>query len=168
MSTIVKLAKEAVETYIREGKIISPPAKLAAELKKRAGVFVSLHKFGQLRGCIGTFEPTRENIAEELIANAISSATRDPRFPPVTAGELKDMEYSVDVLTQPRPVKDKSRLDPKKHGLLVECDFKKGLLLPDLEGVDSVERQIGICCQKAGILPGEPIKLSCFRVKRYR
>jgi hypothetical protein len=168
MSPIVKLAKEAVEVYVRDGNIISPPARLTTEMKKQAGAFVSLHRFGQLRGCIGTFEPTKENVAQEIIANAVSSATRDPRFPPVTAGELKDLEYSVDVLTKPRPVKDKSRLDPKKHGLIVKCGFRKGLLLPDLEGVDSVDRQIGICCQKAGILPGEPMKLYCFRVKRYK
>ncbi len=168
MSPIVELAKEAVEAYISQGDIIQPPAKITAEMKKKAGVFVSLHKYGQLRGCIGTFEPIKENIAREVITNAISSATRDPRFPPVNAGEFKDLEYSVDVLTKPRPVKDRSRLDPKKHGLIVECDFRKGLLLPDLEGVDSVEQQIDICCQKAGILPDEPIKLSCFRVKRYR
>ena len=168
MTTIVELAREAVETYVKEGRIISPPAKLATELKKKAGVFVSLHKLGQLRGCIGTFEPTKGNIAEEVIANAISSATRDPRFPPVDAGELKDLEYSVDVLTKPRPVKDKRKLDPEKYGLIVECGFRKGLLLPDLEGVDSVERQIDICCQKASILPDEPIKLYCFRVKRYK
>lgn len=168
MSPMVKLAKEAVEIYVRDGNITPPPARLTAEMKKQAGVFVSLHKFSQLRGCIGTFEPTKENVAEEIIANAISSASRDPRFPPVTAGELKDLEYSVDVLTKPRPVKDKSRLDPKKHGLIVECGFRKGLLLPDLEGVDSVDRQIDICCQKAGIIPGEPVKLHCFRVKRYK
>jgi len=168
MSLIVKLAKEAVETYITNSNIISPPARLSTEMKKQAGVFVSLHRFGKLRGCIGTFEETKENVAQEIIANAISSATKDPRFPPVTAGELKDLEYSVDVLTKPRPVKDKNKLDPKKHGLIVECGFKKGLLLPDLEGVDSVDRQIDICCQKAGIMPDEPLKLQCFRVKRYK
>lgn len=167
LSPIVKLAKEAVEVYINDGNIISPPIKLTNEMKKKAGVFVSLHKFGQLRGCIGTFAATKENVAEEIIANAISSATRDPRFPPVATVELDDMEYSVDILTKPKSVKEKSKLHPKKHGLIVECDSRKGLLLPDLEGVDTVDKQIDICCQKAGISPNEPIKLSFFRVKRY-
>jgi AmmeMemoRadiSam system protein B/AmmeMemoRadiSam system protein A len=164
----VSLAKEAVEKYIRKGIIITPPAKLNAAMQKRAGVFVSLHKLGQLRGCIGTFEPTQQNVAMEIIANAISSATRDPRFPPVTAGELDDLDYSVDVLTGPKPVKDADKLDPSKYGLIVECGYKKGLLLPDLEGVDSVEQQIDICRQKAGILPHEPVDLYSFEVKRYK
>jgi AmmeMemoRadiSam system protein B/AmmeMemoRadiSam system protein A len=166
--SIVELSKETVEAYVRDGKIISPPVKLSAEMKKKAGVFVSLHKFGQLRGCIGTFEATKENVAQEIIANAVSSASRDPRFPPITTTELKDIEYSVDVLTKPQLVKNKNKLDPKKQGLIVECGFRKGLLLPNLEGVDSVERQIEICRQKAGISPDEPLKLQCFRVKRYK
>lgn len=168
MSPLVKLAKGTVETYVRKGKITQPPDKLTSEMKKQAGVFVSLHKFGQLRGCIGTFEPTQKNVAEEIIANAISSATRDPRFPTVAPNELKDLEYSVDVLTKPRPVKSKARLDPKKYGLIVECGFRRGLLLPDLEGVDTVDQQISICRMKAGIMPDEPIKLYCFEVKRYK
>jgi hypothetical protein len=157
-----------VETFIRDGNIIPPPVKLSAEMEKRAGVFVSLHKSGQLRGCIGTFEAAQENVAREIIANAVSSATRDPRFPPVAVSELEGLEYSVDVLTKPVPVKDKNKLNPKKHGLIVECDFRRGLLLPDLEGVGTVGRQIDICCQKAGIAPDETIHLYCFRVKRYK
>jgi hypothetical protein len=168
MPPLVQLAKEAVEAYIREGAVITPPDKLTPEMKKQAGVFVSLHKFGQLRGCIGTFEPTQQSIAQEIIANAISSATRDPRFPPVAPNELKDLEYSVDVLTKPRPVKGKARLDPRKYGLIVECGYRRGLLLPDLDGVDTVDQQIDICRQKAGIYPDEPIKLYKFEVKRYK
>ncbi len=168
ISPVAKLAKRAVETYIKTGSVIKPPSRLAAVMKKEAGVFVSLHKYGQLRGCIGTFEPAHKNVAEEIIANAISSATRDPRFLPVTPGELKDVEYSVDVLTRPEPVNDEKRLNPRKYGLIVESGFRKGLLLPDLEGVDSVEQQIGICRQKAGIMPNEPVKLYRFEVKRYK
>ena len=168
MSPMVKLAREAVETYIRDGRVITPPDKPAAGMKKQAGVFVSLHKFGQLRGCIGTLEPSQKNVAREIIANAISSATRDPRFPPVAANELGELEYSVDVLTKPREVDSKDLLDPKKYGVIVECDFRKGLLLPDLEGVDSVDQQISICRQKACIMPDEPVKLYCFEVKRYK
>ena len=167
MSPIARLAKETVESYIKERKI-SQVKSLTLEMKERAGVFVSIHKHGELRGCIGTFEPMSENVAKEIIANAISSATRDPRFPPIGAGELKDLDYSVDVLTTPEPVPDKNYLDPKKCGVIVECDWRRGLLLPDLDGVDTVDQQISICCQKAGISPGEPIKLYRFEVKRYK
>ena len=136
--------------------------------KARAGVFVSIHKGGELRGCIGTIEPQRPNLAEEVVINAISSATRDPRFYPITADELDDLEYSVDVLTEPVPVKDRDQLDPKRYGVIVEAGVRKGLLLPDLDGVETVDDQVYICCQKAGIAPGEPVKLSCFEVKRYK
>jgi AmmeMemoRadiSam system protein A len=163
----VKLAKETVESYIREGKT-PKPRELTPEMKGRAGVFVSIHKHGELRGCIGTFEPSKDNVAEEIIANAISSSTRDPRFPPVAASELDDLEYSVDILTQPEPVKDMSQLDPKEYGVIVESGWRKGLLLPDLEGVDSVEEQIAICRLKAGISPGEPVNLHRFQVRRFR
>jgi len=165
---LVKLAKKTVETYVRQGKVISSPSTLTSEMKEKAGVFVTLHKFGELRGCIGTFEPTTNNVAEEIIQNALSSATRDPRFPPVAPNELPHLEYHVDVLTSPKRVKNKSQLDPKKYGVIVECGWRRGLLLPDLEGVDTVERQIEICCLKAGIAPDEPIKLYCFEVKRYK
>ena len=164
---VVQLAKETVESYIREGKTPKPRG-LTPEMRERAGVFVSIHKHGQLRGCIGTFEPAKDNVAEEIVANAISSATRDPRFPSVIASELDDLEYNVDILTKPEPVTDISQLDPKKYGVIVESGWKKGLLLPDLEGVDSVEEQIAICRLKAGILAGEPIKLYRFQVRRFR
>jgi AmmeMemoRadiSam system protein A len=164
---IVKLAKEAVENYVRYGKLLKPTG-ITAEMKDRAGVFVSIKKRGELRGCIGTFVPARPNIAEEVIINAISSATQDPRFMPVEVSELNDLEYSVDVLTEPEPVKNVTQLDPKKYGVIVECGFSRGLLLPDLEGVDSVEEQIRICRAKAGISDEEPIKLYRFNVKRFR
>jgi len=167
ISPLARLAKETVETYIKEGKA-PRPEELTPEMKQRAGVFVSIHKLGGLRGCIGTFEPARSNVAEEIIANAISSATRDPRFPAVTPGELGDLSYSVDVLTAPEPVESQDQLDPKKYGVIVESGFRRGLLLPDLEGVDSVDSQIDICRQKAGIAPHEPIKLYRFEVKRYK
>ena len=167
MSPLTRLAKQTVETFVREGKVLQP-GELTPEMKEWAGVFVSIHKLGELRGCIGTFEPTRQNVAEEIIANAIGSATQDPRFPPITSGELKDLDYSVDVLTKPQPVKSKEQLDPKKYGVIVQCGWRRGLLLPDLEGVDSVSRQIDICRQKAGIEPDEAIKLYRFEVKRYK
>jgi len=164
---IVRLAREAVETYVREGRSLRP-GDLTPEMKERAGVFVSIKKYGELRGCIGTFEPTRRNVAEEVVHNAISSATQDPRFLPVTEAELPDLEYSVDVLTSPQPVAGPEELDPKSYGCIVECGWRRGLLLPDLEGVGSVQEQISICCRKADIAPNEPLKLYRFQVKRYR
>jgi AmmeMemoRadiSam system protein B/AmmeMemoRadiSam system protein A len=168
MHPIAALAKETVETYVREGKRPPLPPALTPEMKERAGVFVSIHKKGDLRGCIGTFEPQEKNVAAEVITNAISSSTRDPRFPPISPEELKNLDYSVDVLTPPELVKDEIQLDPKKYGVIVECGWRKGLLLPDLEGVDTVDYQIDICRQKGGIGPGESVKLYRFEVKRYK
>jgi len=165
---LAALAKETVEAYVKEGKKLSPPSKLTPEMKEKAGVFVSIHKRGALRGCIGTFEGQEENVAEEIITNAISSATRDPRFPPIAPEELKDLDYSVDVLTTPEPISDKSELDPKRYGVIVEAGWRRGLLLPDLEGVDSVDYQIDICRQKGGIDSDEPVNLYRFEVTRYR
>jgi AmmeMemoRadiSam system protein A len=164
---LVRLAKRTVESYIKTGKVIQAK-RLAPEMKPKAGVFVSIHKGGELRGCIGTIEPQRNNVAEEIIANAIASASRDPRFYPITTDELKELDYSVDVLTKPEPVKGEEQLDPERYGVIVEAGGRKGLLLPDLEGVDSADYQIDICRQKAGIAPDEPVKLYRFEVKRYK
>lgn len=156
MHPLVLLAKKAVESYLQEGKIISPrdivniPEEL---LKKKAGVFVTITKKGQLRGCIGTYLPTKENIAQETINNAILAATKDWRFFPVTKEELPFLSYTVYVLSEPVMVKNLEELDPKKYGIIVKSSSKTGLLLPDLEGVDTVEKQISIACQKAGINP---------------
>lgn len=167
MSPLARLARTTVETYVKEGKT-PQPEELTPEMKEKAGVFVSIHKSGELRGCIGTFEPTRKNVAEEIMANAVSSATKDPRFPPIAPNELEHLSYSVDVLTKPEPVESQDQLDAKKCGVIVECGMRRGLLLPDLEGVDTVDQQISICCQKAGISPDEPLKLYRFEVKRYK
>ena len=164
---IVKLAREAVESYVGQDKVLKPK-ELTDEMKQRSGVFVSIKKHGELRGCIGTFEPSRANVAEEIVANAISSATQDPRFASVVFSELGDLEYSVDILTEPEPVDSIDQLDPKKYGVIVECGFRRGLLLPDLEGVATVEKQIEICRAKAGISADEPIKLYRFQVRRYK
>ncbi len=167
MHPLVQLAKDTIEVYIREGKI-PEPGELIPEMNGRAGVFVSLKLGGLLRGCIGTFEPTRENVAQEIISNAISSATRDPRFPQVQPDELDGLEYSVDILSKPEPVTAMDDLDPKRYGVIVESGGRRGLLLPDLEGVDTVQKQIEICRAKAGILADEPVKLYRFEVRRYR
>jgi AmmeMemoRadiSam system protein A len=168
MHPIVALAKDTVERYVKEGKKPAPPKTLTPEMQEKAGVFVSIHKLGDLRGCIGTFGPQQRNVAGEVIVNAISAATQDPRFDPVTPDELKDLDYSVDVLTRPESVLDKSELDPKKYGVIVEAGWRRGLLLPDLEGVDSANDQIDICRQKGGIGPKEPVQLYRFEVKRYK
>ncbi|MBN1152410.1 MAG: AmmeMemoRadiSam system protein A [Dehalococcoidia bacterium] len=164
---VARLAQQAVERYVSEGAVLAPEAA-SPELQARAGVFVSLHKHGELRGCIGTFEPTRENVAVEIVSNAISSATQDPRFRPVTPAELPELEYSVDVLTSPEPVSGPEELDAKRYGVIVEAGWRRGLLLPDLDGVDSVQQQIEICRMKAGIGARESVRLYRFEVKRYR
>jgi AmmeMemoRadiSam system protein A len=166
MHPIVELARNAVEKYVRD-KEIARPGKLTPEMKQKAGVFVSIYKRGHLRGCIGTFHATQSNVAREIVHNAISSATRDYRFSPVTPEELSQLTYKVDILTKPELVNSKSELDPRKYGVLVEYGDKKGLLLPDLEGVNSVDQQIEIACAKGGILPDEPVKLYRFEVRRF-
>jgi AmmeMemoRadiSam system protein A len=169
MSThpLVQLAREAIEAYVRQGKRLKPPAELTPEMREQAGAFVSLHKHGELRGCIGTFEPTQPNVAQEIIRNAISSATQDPRFPPVQPNELDDLEISVDVLSSPEPVQSLADLDPKRYGVIVESGWRRGLLLPDLEGVDTVEYQVDIARRKAGIGRNEPVQLYRFSVRRF-
>jgi hypothetical protein len=165
-SPLVRLARETVESYVTQGSVPSPKS-LVPEMKAKAGVFVSIHKGKDLRGCIGTIGPTEENIAKEIIQNAVSAATKDPRFPPVSPDELPELNYNVDVLTEPEPIQSTAQLDPKKYGVIVEAGWRRGLLLPDLEGVDSVDYQIEICRAKAGIGPKEPVKLYRFEVKRY-
>ena len=165
----IELAKETINTYIKDKKIIEIPTNTPNELlDKKSAVFVSLHKHGQLRGCIGTIIPTTNSIAEEIINNAISAATNDYRFDPVTVDEIDDLEINVDVLTLPEDIKDESMLDPKKYGVIVSTGFKRGVLLPDLEGVNTVEEQISIAKRKAGIKENEEIKLQRFEVIRHK
>lgn len=164
---LVALARKTIETYVKQGKKISVPQDLTVDMKGKAGVFVSLHKNGQLRGCIGTFTPTTENVAKEIINNAIESAVNDPRFPALTVEELDGLEISVDVLSAPEPVKSIKDLDAKKYGVIVKVGFQKGLLLPDLEGVNTPEEQIEICKRKAGIADNEELELFRFQVRRY-
>lgn len=167
-SPYVRLARETVERYVDEGKRLSVPEYLPEEaLTRRAGTFVSLKKFGQLRGCIGTISPAEANISEEIIHNAISASTRDPRFPPVSPSELKDLDYSVDVLGETEDIDSPEELDVKKYGVIVSSGYRRGLLLPNLEGIDDVEDQISIAMQKAGIRKGERIRLQRFEVVRY-
>ena len=166
---LVQLAKETIENYVHHGKTTQPPEELAPQMEKRAGSFVSIHKHGMLRGCIGTIEPTEINVAQEVIENAISAATRDPRFPPIMPDELADLDIKVDVLGEPEPVDGPEELDPRLYGVIVKSarDRRRGLLLPDLEGVDTVEHQVDVARRKAGIRPEEAIELYRFEVVRY-
>jgi len=163
----VKLARETIREYVKSGRVKSAPSPLPAEMERQAGAFVSIHKHGRLRGCMGTIEACQPNLALEIIHNAISASTRDPRFEPVSEEELDDLTISVDVLTEPEPIESLEDLDPKIYGVIVESGYRRGLLLPDLEGVDTVEDQVSIAMRKAGIYPGEPIQLYRFRVTRH-
>jgi len=186
MNNYVLLAKLAVETYIKEGKIISPPENLPEEfLKKRVGTFVTIEKNGNLRGCIGTYLPIHKNITEEIIHNAIAAATEDYRFGSIEEKELPYLFYTVYILSEPELVKDISELNPKKYGIIVKTvpiaypntDVvfnghtvpKTGLLLPDLKGINTIEKQISIACQKGGIDPQREKNLIYrFTVEKYQ
>jgi AmmeMemoRadiSam system protein A len=166
---LVQLARQAIAAYVREG-IVLDPGEDRKTVDRRAGTFVSLHDaHGQLRGCMGTFAPSQPNVELEVIHNAISAATRDPRFAPVRPGELDGLEVKVDVLSTPELVSDPEELDARRYGVIVQAasDWRRGLLLPDLEGVDTVEEQIRICRLKAGIGPQEAVELLRFEVERY-
>ncbi len=166
----VQLARKVLEHYYidQKDKLFEPQGVPDAFAKRRAGVFVSLKKHGHLRGCIGTIAPTYNNIAEEIAENAISAATRDYRFNPVEREELPELDISVDILTDPEPVRGMDELDPHQYGVIVSMGGRRGLLLPDLEGIDTVEEQVAIASQKAGISPGEQVHLERFEVVRYR
>ncbi len=198
MSLYISLAKKAVEDYIEEEKIIPPPENLPkALLVKKAGIFVTIEKNGELKGCIGTYLPTKENIAKEIIYNAIAAATEDYRFGSIRKEELPELSYTVYILNKPELIKNvedpakfseeklrQAGLDPKKYGIIVktapisgpETDvifnghtpLKSGLLLPDLEGVDTAEQQISIACQKGDINPTiEKIIIYKFTVEKF-
>lgn len=163
----LKLANLALEKYICDGQKINLPIDCPEELKnKQAGVFVSFHKGDELRGCIGTFVPTKSCLGEEIISSAVA-ASQDPRFMPINKAELPELKTKVDVLSNPEKT-EISDLDPHIYGVIVATsDGQKGLLLPDLEGVERAAQQIEICRQKAGISPDEPVELYRFTVERH-
>ena len=165
----VKLARLSLETFVRTGKRLdSLPDGLPNEMTDRsAGAFVSLHAHGQLRGCIGTTGPTTESVAWEIVRNAVSACSRDPRFAPVRVDELDSLEYSVDILGEPEAIFSPAELDVKRYGVIVSCGGRRGLLLPDLDGVDTVEQQIEIARQKGGISSRERYTLERFEVVRH-
>ncbi len=165
----VRLARAEVEAWVISRRRIDPPADLPAEMRtERAGVFVSLHKDGRLRGCIGTIRPVRDSVAEEIIENAVSAASRDPRFEPVRESELDALEISVDVLGPAERIDGPEQLDVKRYGVIVTKGRRRGLLLPNLDGVDTVEDQIAIAKRKAGIDAYEDgVRLERFEVVRH-
>jgi len=164
----LSLARYSLEHYVRTGKCANLPPDLPPELTiQKAGAFVSIKKDGMLRGCIGTILPVRDNLASEILYNAISAGTADPRFSPVTEDELPELVYDVDVLSVPEPIESLAQLDVKRYGVIVEAGQRRGLLLPDLAGVDTVEQQVEIARKKGNIAPQEAVKLWRFTVTRH-
>jgi AmmeMemoRadiSam system protein A len=187
MNQYVLLAKKAVENYTKERKIVSLPENLPQEfLARKAGTFVTIEKKGELRGCIGTYLPTKKNIAQEIIHNAIAAASKDYRFSPIQEKELPELSYTVYVLNKPERIKSINELNPKKYGILVKSQsfspgsdvifepaprayYKSGLLLPDLQGINTVEKQIAAACEKGNINPNfEEIIIYRFTVDKYQ
>lgn len=173
-SPYVQLARASIERFVKTGEVLGLDEEVKKKLslpkeafKKKAGCFVSLKKQGQLRGCIGTIGPTQKNIAEEIIGNAISAASRDSRFESIRVDELKYLEYSVDILSEAERIHSEKELDVLRYGVIVTSGYKRGLLLPNLEGVETVEMQVSIAKQKAGILAHESSTLERFEVIRY-
>ncbi len=166
----VQLAKDAVEYYIKTGKIPPLPQNLPKKLLiERAGVFVSIYNGNELRGCIGTYLPVEPNTAEEIISNAVAAATQDYRFPPILKDELPNLSYSVYILEEPRQIKKLDELEPKKYGILIKSESgKTGLLLPDLDGIDTAEKQLAAVCHKCGVRLSEEKVIVCkFGVTKY-
>jgi AmmeMemoRadiSam system protein A len=170
MDKYIELAKKTIEEYIRNGKILETPVGLPDEFySRKSGVFVTIFKNGELSGCIGTYLPVRENIAREIIENAVSACSKDYRFSPIKKSDLGNLKYEVSILSTPQLIEDIEKHDPKKHGLIVRSsEGRAGLLLPDLEGVDTADEQFEICCQKGGIDPEKDnIELYSFTVEKH-
>ena len=164
----VRLARKSLEAYVLRGETIDVPDGLPGEMTAhKAGAFVSLKKDGQLRGCIGTISATTQSIAHEIIQNAISACAHDPRFEPVAPEELDGLLYSVDILAEAEDIDSPQMLDVKRYGVIVTSGHKRGLLLPNLDGIDTVEEQIAIAKRKAGIRDNEKVSLKRFEVIRH-
>ncbi len=168
MHSYCQLAKKSIKHYLATGKVLKVPRIMEKAYQKKAGVFVSLHKNSELRGCIGTYLPTKENLALEIINNAIAAAFDDVRFEPLKKEETGNLEINVDVLSEMEKVKKLDELDPKKYGIFIKSFGSSTLLLPDIEGVGSIDEQLLIARQKAGISKNEPIEIYKFTVKRFK
>lgn len=164
MNALCDLARKSLAFYLKKGRTLETTERQGF----RAGCFVSLHDAaGDLRGCIGTIEPVRDDLSIETIENAVSAGTRDPRFPPVSPDELDGLVFEVSVLHPPESIPGPEMLDPKRYGVVVEQGFRRGVLLPDLEGVETVAQQLGITKRKAGIFNDDPVQLWRFSVERH-
>jgi AmmeMemoRadiSam system protein A len=165
----VKLAREAIHYYLFKKKLLACPSPLPSNMSSRSGVFVSIKikKNNNLRGCIGTIEPNQDNLAKEIIKNAVRAATCDPRFEPVKIDELDKLSFSVDILTPLELIDSPDELNPKQYGLSINSNDKQGILLPDLKGIDTPEQQIDICLKKANISKSLHYQMYRFEVKRY-
>jgi AmmeMemoRadiSam system protein A len=167
----VVLARRTVERWL-SGELV-PPNGLEVDpdvslWNPRRACFVSIKTVsGNLRGCIGTITPAQPSLDREIIGNAISSSTRDPRFPAMRSSELDGVVFSVDVLGEPERISDRNALDVKVWGVIVSKGMRRGVLLPDLEGVDTISGQIEIACRKAGIRDMDGIVIERFSVERY-
>jgi len=166
---LVQLARATIETYVRDRRKLKPAEAPAPIEGGQAGVFVTIHtaSTGDLRGCIGTISPTEPILAQEVINNAIAAATRDPRFQPVRPAELDDLEIDVSVLYPPEPIDSPDQLDVRQYGVIVERSHRRGLLLPDIPGVDDVATQVRYARMKAGIGEKEKVDLYRFRVEKH-
>ncbi|TDO84825.1 hypothetical protein DFR79_1193 [Halanaerobium saccharolyticum] len=165
---VTDLARKAVEEYIVSGSEVEvEEGELPDILKQKAGVFVTLKKKGDLRGCMGTFRPVQKNAAYEIISNAMTAAENDPRFPEVEKEELKEIKISVDILSEPEKVNSISELDPREYGILVKGGHQTGLLLPDLEGIETADKQLKIAKRKAGLREDAEVEIYRFKVRRF-
>ena len=170
MHPYVKLAIQAVRHFLLKGEILPCPDSLPNEMNRQLGTFVSIKKKinGELRGCIGTVSPNQDNLAKEIIQNAVNAATRDPRFIPIVINELDQFLFSVDVLTPLEFIDKPEQLNPKQYGLSIKYGKHQGILLPNLEGIDSVQRQIYLCLKKGNIKKNVDYQMYRFEVERYR
>jgi AmmeMemoRadiSam system protein A len=166
---LVQLARATIESYVRDRRKLKPVEAPAAFAGEPAGVFVTIHtaSTGELRGCIGTIQPTEDSLAQEVINNAIAAATRDPRFPPIRPRELDDLAIDVSVLYPPEPIDSPDQLDVKRYGVIVERGYRRGLLLPDIPGIEDVATQVRYARMKAGIEENERVELLRFKVEKY-
>ncbi|MBF2054762.1 MAG: AmmeMemoRadiSam system protein A [Candidatus Sericytochromatia bacterium] len=169
MHPLPELAARAVTHFVETRQVLeTPQTGFDPFIAQKAGVFVTLKTpANALRGCIGTISPVYANVLEETIYNAIAAASRDPRFPPVQPNDLSGLKYSVSVLHPPEPIQSLDLLDPAHYGVIVTARHHRGLLLPDLEGIDTPQKQVYHATLKAGLTPGEPVQLQRFRVDKY-
>ena len=165
----VKLAAQAVHYFLSAGNHLPCPSPISSSMEDQAGVFVSIKikKNHKLRGCIGTVTPSQDNLAKEIIRNAVNAATRDPRFKAITREELGELLFSVDVLTPLEAIDGPDQLNPQRYGLSIRSGNQQGILLPDLKGVDTTKKQIEICLKKASISKNSRYQMYRFEVERY-